>query len=207
MIERYRTADNECGGSLVNETFLKFLVGIFGSQFMTSLQKEQPSVFSDIEEELELLKRNVKGNHSGKINFSFPYYNIDSSSKNYLGEDLHEAICSSIYGNDITPLIGHKMRINSDLFCNFFKPTIDKIINLMEKVFVDYKDSHEVSAIVMVGEFSKCILVQEAVRQMFPKKDIITPTYPGLADILGAVLCGHQPCQYKPISPSQVRKR
>lgn len=98
------------------------------------------------------------------------------------------------------------MRINSDLFCNVFKPTIDKIINLMENVFVDYKNSHEVSAIVMVGEFSECILVQEAVRQMFSKKDIIIPTYPGLADMLGAVLCGHQPCQYKQISPSQVRK-
>ncbi|CAG2226945.1 unnamed protein product [Mytilus edulis] len=204
VIDKYRTADNGCGGSLVYETFLKNLVRIFGSQFMTSLQKEQPSVLLDIERELEF-KRDFKGNHSGKINFSIPFDPINSFCKKYLGEDLSEVICSSIYGNDIT-LISNKMRINSDLFCKCFKPTIDNIINLMENVFADYKDSHEVSAIVMVGEFSKYNLVQEAVRQMFPKKDIIIPTYPELAEMLGAVVCGHQPCQYKQMSQSQARK-
>ncbi|CAG2242294.1 unnamed protein product [Mytilus edulis] len=70
----------------------------------------------------------------------------------------------------------------------------------------EYKDAHKVKEIVMVGDFSECSLVQNAVRQTFSNRNITIPTDSGLAVMKGAVTCGNQPYRYKQISSSEVRK-
>lgn len=159
----------------------------------------------DIERQFEIIKRTLKGNRSRKFNISVPYTTLDFYCQQYHAKDLREVIRSSIYGNDVS-LKHDVMQINSDLVRNFFKATIDNIVNLMESVYADYKDSHEVTAIAMFGDYSNCILVEEAVRQTFPKEDIIVTRNQGLEVMLGSVLCGHRPNHYHQISPPEVRK-
>ncbi|XP_071149822.1 uncharacterized protein [Mytilus edulis] len=171
---------------------------------MTSLRKEEPSSFLDIERQFEIIKRTLKGKRSRKFNISVPYTTLDFYCQQYHAKDLREVIRSSIYGNDVS-LKHDVMQINSDLVRNFFKATIDNIVNLMESVYADYKDSHEVTAIAMFGDYSNCILVEEAVRQTFPKKDIIATRNQGLEVMLGSVLCGHWPNHYHQISPPEMK--
>lgn len=172
---------------------------------MTSLRKEEPSSLLDIEREFEIIKGTLNGNLSRKINISIPYDTLNIFCQKFHAKDLHEVIRSSIYGNDVI-LAGHFMRINSDLVRNFFKATIDNIVNLMESVYADYKDSHKVTAIAMFGDYSNCSLLEEAARQTFPEKDIIVTRNEGLEVMIGSVLCGHRPCHYQQISPPEVRK-
>jgi hypothetical protein len=45
----------------------------------------------------------------------------------------------------------------------------------------------------MVGGFSECSLIQEAVQEAFPDKRIIIPEDAGMSVLKGAVLFGHRP--------------
>lgn len=128
-----------------------------------------------------------------------PFFSLDSFCNKHLAKDLKEVISSSIYGNGIT-LRCDRIRIDVDIINNLFKPTVDKIINLMKHGFADYN----VNEVVMVGGFSLCSLVQDAVRQTFSNKNIIIPKDADVAVMKGAVLCGHQPCKYIQLTSSEV---
>jgi molecular chaperone DnaK (HSP70) len=49
------------------------------------------------------------------------------------------------------------------------------------------------STILMVGGFSECPLIQDAVQAAFPDKRIIIPEDAGMSVLKGAVLFGHRP--------------
>lgn len=178
MIELYRTKCNDCGGTFVENSFLEFLDRIFGSQLMTFLSKEAPFELLDIEREFEQIKRRSKQYNGGQISMKIPYASLDSFCNNHMSKDLKEVMSNSVYDKGIR-LRRKWMDIDSDIMRNLFKPTIDKIINLMKNVFEDYKDEHKVMEIYMVGGFSNCSLVQNVVRQNFPNQNIIIPVDPG----------------------------
>lgn len=192
MIEKYRTTGNDCGDASVNNSFLEFLVTIFGSQVMTSLRKEDPVGLLDLEK--DFIYCTVCSKLKERIVLRVPCCLID----------LKDVISTSIYGNDIR-LRGYKLLIYSNVIRILFKPTIDRIINLMDNVFTEYKNAHKVKEIVMVGDFSECSLVQIAVRQTFSNRNITIPTDSGLAVMKGAVTCGNQPYRYKQLTSTEVR--
>lgn len=204
VIEKYRTKGNDCGGASVNESFLDVICQIVGLQVFTELRKEYFYSYLELEREFEFVKRNVKEKQKSAIFMTVPYITLHCLCERYLASDVLKVFSSSIYSNAIV-LVGAKMRINTDIFHNFFKPTIDKIIKLIKNVFANYKDSHNVQDIVMVGGFAECWFVQDAVRQTFSNRNLIISTESGLAVLKGAVFCGHQPNQYLRISSSEVR--
>ncbi|VDI32942.1 Hypothetical predicted protein [Mytilus galloprovincialis] len=198
VIEKYRTIGNDCGGTSVNNTVLQYIVNIFGPEVITSLKKEEPEQFLNLEREISIKIKTVGKGQIRRIRIPMYVLKIcGDRDHGYKGT-------YDLYGKRIE-LVGDKLKIQNDMTNNFFQPTIDKIINLMENVFADYRDSHNVKEIVMVGGFAESILVQDAVRQNFPQKYIVIPDDPVIAVIKGAVLCGHQPCQFLHISSSKVR--
>jgi molecular chaperone DnaK (HSP70) len=97
--------------------------------------------------------------------------------------------------NEIT-LCGDKLRFSADLFIKLFTPTIDSIIILMKNTVSNRSTngiSNNVSNIIMVGEFSKCPMIQDAVYKAFPDNQIIIPDNADLSVLCGAVLFGHRP--------------
>ncbi|CAG2245220.1 unnamed protein product [Mytilus edulis] len=204
VIEKYQIRCNDCGGTYVVNSFLEFLVRIFGSQLITSLSEGAQFDLLYIKREIERIKRSVNGKSKGKIGMTVPIPTLNSFCHKHHAKDVKEVVSNSIYGNGIR-LFGDKMRIDTDIIHNLFKPTIDKIINLMKHVFADYKDAHKVKQIVMVGGFSECSLVQDAVRQSFSNKTIFIPNDPELAVMKGAVLCGQQPYQYNQLTSTEMK--
>lgn len=201
MIEKYRVTSSNCGFTSVNKSFLEFLCEIFGSQVMTSLRKEDPEAFFDLEREVKGITTRSRTKQSGIINMRVPYRPLDTFCIKYFDKDLREIISSSVYGNGIT-LRGDTLRIDFDIIHDFLKLKIENIINLMEKVL---HNSPKVMDIAMVGGFSGFVLVQAAVRKMFPDKNIIIPDELELTVMKGSVLCGHKHCQYVKMSSSEVR--
>lgn len=122
---------------------------------------------------------------------TIPYVSLDANCKQMLGEDLKTVIVSSPFANDIS-LRGDKMRIDAHLMINLFKPTIDNILSLMYEIL---KEKHviNVTQILLVGGFSECRLIQDAVHQRFSDKRVIIPEQAGLSVLKGAVLFGHRP--------------
>jgi hypothetical protein len=73
-----------------------------------------------------------------------------------------------------------------------FTPTIDSIITLMKNTLSN-RSTNDLSTILMVGGFSECPLIQDAVQAAFPGKRIIIPEDAGMSVLKGAVLFGHRP--------------
>jgi molecular chaperone DnaK (HSP70) len=86
-----------------------------------------------------------------------------------------------------------KLHISPEAFRDLFKPTIVNLIRLIGKLLDNPKLS-DLRTILMVGGFSECELVQDAIRDKIRTSiKLIIPEEAGLAVLKGAVLFGHQP--------------
>lgn len=167
VIEIYRTTGIDCGDTSVSNIFVEFLLKIFGSQVMTSLGKEDSSALSDLERNFKGItnrKYICRSNPSDTIQLSIPYCSLNTLCQKHLYKNIEDVISTSIYGKCIS-LKQDKMRIDPNIIRNLFKSPIDKIINLVDNVFADYKDAHQVIEIVMVGHFAELCLVQDVVKK------------------------------------------
>lgn len=201
VIENHRTTGTDCGGISVNASFKVLLVKIMGSQVMTALRQDDHFC---LESEIETIKRRFQGKKNYANRILIPG-ELNLLYEKYHDKNLHALIKGSLY-HDTIKLVNDRLRFDPDVLHNLFKPTIDKIIYMMESVLADYKDPNNVSDIIMVGGFSSCVVVQDALRKKFSNTNIIIPTSPELAVVEGAVLCGNHPCLYMQIPSCEVRK-
>lgn len=201
LIQRYHTTGNDCGGNLVHKQFFEVLEEIVGESTIKSLRENNPLAYLDIEREFEGRKRSINSCSEGGITLNFPVGSLDKVCRKHHRLDFESLVNVSIYSKNIK-FRRDKMRIDVDTFRNLFKSTIDNVISLIERVFMGYKDSHNVMHIIMAGGFSDCRLVQDAVKQKFPSKHIIIAED---AAAKGSVIYGHQPCQYIRSPSQQVR--
>ena len=107
------------------------------------------------------------------------------------GKDIQSVIKSSSYVNEIT-LRGDKLRCKADLMIKLFTPTIDSIITLMKNTLSN-RSTNGVSNIIMVGGFSNCPMILEAVQKAFPDNRFIIPEDLDFSVLKGVVLFGHRP--------------
>jgi molecular chaperone DnaK (HSP70) len=107
------------------------------------------------------------------------------------GESLHGASTQTNYGEKVK-LIRDRLEIDAELMKSFFHPTINNITRHLSQL-LSRSDMRDVDTILMVGGFSECSLVQEAIRRTFHDKRVIIPAEAGMAVLKGAVIFGHQP--------------
>ncbi|XP_063446045.1 heat shock 70 kDa protein 12A-like isoform X1 [Mytilus trossulus] len=182
---------NNCGGTSVDERFLQMFVDIFGRPVMNSLKEEDPSAYLDLFHEFETVKRVIGPDKDKKVNIGIPYVSINKCCLTLLDQDIDSVLSASKYANEIY-IKGAKMRIDPQIIKDIFNPTIRSIVTLMKDIF-DREQSSEVNQILLVGGFSECSLVQDAIKRAFPDKRIINPDEAGLAVLKGACLFGHKP--------------
>ncbi|CAG2256322.1 unnamed protein product [Mytilus edulis] len=185
------SSKNDCGGTSVDGRFFQMLVKILGGPLMKKIKDEDPAAYLDLYREFEAAKRTIVTGKEGKVNITIPYASFDDNCRKMLGENLKAVIASSPYGNEIS-LRGDKMRIDAHLMIQLFKPTIDSIVSLMVEILKG-KKVENVTQILLVGGFSECRLIQDAVIKEFNDKKIIIPEEAGLSVLKGAVLFGHRP--------------
>lgn len=206
VIEKYRTTGNDYSSVMsVWNNFLEVLVTIFGSPMMRSFRTEDPKGYLDLQREFESIRKSFKRGKSRKITLKVPKDSLDCFCQKHLDNNIKDVILTSEYGDDIS-LNAARLRINSDLFHNLFKKTIGTITNLIANVFAEYKDAYRLTDIIIVGDFSECIVIQDAVKQTFSDKNIIVLEEGVGAVMKGAVLYGYQPCQYIQKLSSEVRQ-
>lgn len=97
---------------------------------------------------------------------------------------------------DQVTFTGDKLRVRPKQVQDLFAETCDHIVNHLKDIFS--KPSVEnTDTILMVGGFSDCQMLQNAVQKTFPCKRIIIPEEAGLAVLMGAVIFGHDPSAIK----------
>lgn len=178
------------GGKSIDEAFYKFLEDICGSGVLKELKEEELEDYIDLFREFETKKRSIKTDQTNKIVITLPV------SLTELVKDKHKKFENALEKSRYKDRVNYakqKLHISPEAFRDLFKNTITEIIKLVEKLLNDKKLS-DMNTILMVGGFSECELVQEAIRKAIGKpRKLIIPEEAGLAVLKGAVLFGHQP--------------
>lgn len=178
------------GGKSIDEAFYNFLINICGISVMETLKNEELEDYVDLFEEFETKKRSIKTDQKNKVVITLPVTIIDLVKSKH--KKFETAVENSRYRDGVN-FNKQKLHINPDVFRGLFKPTIDALIKHIRKLLTSDKLSG-LNTILMVGGFSECELVQDAVRaEIGAPRRLIIPEEAGLAVLKGAVLFGHQP--------------
>ena len=184
------TTGDDCGGASVDDRFCNVLEEIVGGNVIAELKRQDPLDWLDLLRIVRISKEAFTKSNKRVTVFIIPV-TLKEIYEELHGKDLESAIHSSLYVNELT-IFGHKWRFKADLMIKLFTPTIDSIITLMKNT-VSNKSTNGLSNILMVGGFSNCHMIQEAVYKAFPDNQIIIPYDSDLSVLQGAVLFGHRP--------------
>lgn len=104
---------------------------------------------------------------------------------------FQEVIEKSSFKNDLKCEHG-KLQMKCSFFKRMFDPTVKMLSDHLAKLLKTIED--DLKVILMVGGFSECSVVHNAIRAKFQDKcRVVIPNQAGLAVLKGAVYFGHQP--------------
>ncbi|XP_052779685.1 heat shock 70 kDa protein 12A-like [Mya arenaria] len=178
------------GGSKVDEEFFKFITNIIGDKAFEVFKNTCREDFTFLTGDFEIKKRTVT------LSTDTVVFRLSSSLSSTVlectGKTLQTLIEESIYAGKVK-LIADKLKVDTDIMKDLFVPQIraitDHIAKLIEQKF------NGLDAIVLVGGFSTCRLLQNAVIEKFRHCRVIIPNESDLVVLKGAVLFGHRPDQ------------
>lgn len=178
------------GGKSVDEAFYTFLCHICGQQIMQSLESEEPDSYAHLFREFESIKRRIRSNEIKKHCIFVPVTVCDLVFEKH--KSFTKAIEQSPFKENVI-FSSQKLQISPDTFRDLFGPTIHSIIKHIDKVLKNPK-IEDINILMVVGGFSECILMQDAMHSYFGlSKTIVIPEEPENAVMKGAVLFGFQP--------------
>lgn len=185
-----RASWGDCGGAMVENTFGQMLVDIVGEEFMDSFRQNYTVEYIDILRAFNIKIREGMGRYyiTRKITFVIPSRFLEKYQEQF-GTDVSKRTLETRYAKSLK-WYGGKMQIDIDLFQSFFDPANKKIVHCIREM-LSKPEVKETNVILMVGSFSECEIVQEAIRKAFPECQVVVPYEAGLAILKGAVLFGH----------------
>jgi molecular chaperone DnaK (HSP70) len=178
------------GGKSIDYAFYNFLSEICGGNVMEELKTTELEDYVDMFREFETKKRSITTNQQKKVVITLPLSLTLLVKKHH--NTFEKAVAASCHKRNVE-YRKEKLHISSEAFRDLFKPTIDSLISLIGTLLDNAKLS-DLRTILMVGGFSECELVQDAIRDKIGSSiTLIIPEEAGLAVLKGAVLFGHQP--------------
>ncbi|CAC5363009.1 unnamed protein product [Mytilus coruscus] len=153
------------------------------------MKQEYLESYLDLIRDFETKKRTINPD-TKKVTMAIPFVTLNTLCEKQLEENFRSLIASSPYADSIV-IYGDKVRIDANVLRKLFDKTIANIILLIKEIF-QMESVRSLNKIILVGGFSNCVLVQEAVRREFPNCRVIIPFNPGLSVLQGAVLFGHK---------------
>jgi len=175
---------------LVNDNFIAWLSKMFGNDVMKKMKKEVLSDYFDLLREFEMSKRKELSDSKTLINFrmSVSLCDIHKESNN---ENIIKKIERLNMTNDVS-FTRDKLRLCPAIVRSWFQYSVDKTIGHITAILAE-PAMKDINAILLVGGFAECKLVQEAVTKAAGTRTVVIPEDAGLAVLKGAVRLGHQP--------------
>uniref|UniRef100_K1QZA6 Heat shock 70 kDa protein 12B n=1 Tax=Magallana gigas TaxID=29159 RepID=K1QZA6_MAGGI len=200
------------GGTCIDKAFHDFLTSLFGERIMNIFQTDPEYLedYFDFWQRFEVKKRTFETTQNDKNEQKEKYQpekfvfqislalgeivaeqNNQDIKKTKIDAVINDVIRKSQYKNDLTCEQG-KLCMKSTFFKLMFDPTVKFLINHLRKLYTEI--GKDLKVILMVGGFSECSVIQEAVKKEFEGKcRVVVPNQAGLAVVKGAVYFGHQP--------------
>lgn len=185
-----RASWENCGGAVVDNAFKQMLIDIVGEKFMDSFRQNNTADYIDIFSAFKMKKRTKMGEYiiHQKINLVISPRFLEKYNEDR-GTDVSKRTLETRYAKSLK-WSGDKMRIDIDLFRSFFHPANVKLVICIREI-LSKPEAIGTKVILMVGGFSECQIVQDAIRKAFPECRVVVPHEAGLAVLKGAVLFGH----------------
>lgn len=159
---------------------------------METLPKDHTVSYLDLLREFETVKRNIGQSRRAMINLTIPLTDLNLLCERFLEKDFTTAIRDSEYHDKIS-IAGDKMRMNKELMHSLFETAKVNIIQEIRNVLGRIPTT-TIKTFLLVGGFSDCLIIQDAIKLEFPDTQILIPREDaGLAVVKGAVLFGHKP--------------
>lgn len=175
-------------GKSIDDAFITFLSRIVGPKIMKEFQKTEPEDFIDLIRGFETTKMSIRVDQTNTVNVTLPFALIDLV-KRYRGK-METALEQSTYSCTVK-YRKQKIFIMPATLRDLFEPTITALVEHIEAM-LRQAELRDLKAIVMVGGFSECKLVQHKVMERFGRNiPIIIPYETEFAVLKGAVLFGH----------------
>jgi molecular chaperone DnaK (HSP70) len=177
---------------MTDELYRSFKISlnrITGPDVISNFKSKHLVDYIDISREFEVKKRTtINTTRSVTIRLSAELLCLcqDLREKN-----LKTLILQSKYEGKVVAF-PDKLRIDADVFNEFFEPTVRKIVSHVENILTE-SSVDGCAAILMVGGFSESSVLQRNVKSTFKHLKVIVPDDAGLAVLKGAVIFGHKP--------------
>lgn len=184
------------GGTNVDKLFLELLTEIYGKTVLMRFKEKSPWDWQELFRSFEHKKREL-----GPENTNHPIIisNLGELSNEFLsgnrnsGKTVPMRLKEMGFNKEIRELNKSKLNIDKSYFIEkLFKGPVNDIVTHLKVLFENH-DVSSVNKILLVGGFSECILLQNAIQREFPDKEVRTPREGSNAVLKGAVLFGHSP--------------
>jgi hypothetical protein len=188
--ELHRPTGGPWGGVTVDAAFIALLESAVGSEVWEKFSRENKPDLLDLELDFEQKKCYVEVNEttttSLKIPLSLLETYVEVHNKKLTSEDIMDGKIR--FNKD-------KMFIDAEVMRGLFREAIGNTVEHVATVLSDVrKSATNLKTIFLVGGFSECELVRDAIRSSCPKIKVIWPKEEaGMAVLKGAVLYGHKP--------------
>lgn len=175
---------------MVDNAFKQMLIDIVGEKFMDSFRQNNTADYIDIFSAFKRKKREKMGEYfiHQEINLVISPCFLEKYNED-MGTDVSKRTLETRYAKSLK-WSGDKMRIDIDLFRSFFHPANVKLVICIREI-LSKPEAIGTKVILIVGGFSECQIVQDAIRKAFPECRVVVPHEAGLAVLKGAVLFGH----------------
>ncbi|WAR27204.1 HS12A-like protein, partial [Mya arenaria] len=187
----YKASGGDWGGTKVDEAYVKFLERILGTDTIDAFRRCYMEDYIYMIRDFEMKKRDVDPLKSDKPVVFRVSAMLPKLVKKSRGKKIHEAIKDSQFDSTVS-IQGDKLKVDMSIVTNFFKTQVDSIVEHVSNL-IDQSNKEDIASIVLVGGFSNCPLLQQAMKTTFDCQAIIIPNDPDLAVLKGAVIFGHRP--------------
>ena len=178
------------GGKSIDDAFYIFLSEICGRNVMEELKTTELEECVDLFRDFETKKRSIRTKQTNKVVITLPLTLTELVKKQH--KTFENAVEASRHKMSVI-YSKQKLLISPEAFRDLFKPTLASLIRMIGESLDNPKLS-DLRTILMVGGFSECELVQDAIRDKIGTSNkLIIPNEAGLAVLKGAVLFGFQP--------------
>ena len=189
--ELHKASGGAWGGTKVDDAFKQLLMSIVSAQVIKRFSTKSAGEELELFREFETKKRTIDHTVESKVTMRIPLALSDAFEEEYEGETLKDVIKSSKYAGKMR-WTADKLRVEPDVVRELFEQTAQSIVDHVRELLQHPKCS-KVDTIIMVGGFSDCKIVQEAVKTNFKDKRILIPEEAGLAIVKGAIMFGYDP--------------
>ncbi|CAC5422722.1 unnamed protein product [Mytilus coruscus] len=175
------------GGEWVNQEYRKLLKKLLGGDVFMKFKQTQGLDYNEMMRQFETAKKAFKLNENSVISTRFPA-NLAELLESKTDSGISNIIENSRFNGKLK-VKRDKLFIDRELFQSFYSESISMTIKEIKDI-LKHDRCRDVSAVMLVGGFSECPMLQKAVKEAL-ELEVFIPVEGGLSVLKGAVIYGH----------------